>query len=238
MPVKSELFSHIASETDPLLSLESGGTEIYLIRHGNALPDANEVADGSYDDQPLSELGRRQSLALAERIKELSIAAIYSSPIRRAFETASFIGDALGLTICINEELREVGLQQDPHLFVHLGSEERVMAVRAYLHDVEIAALQVGIWSQISGCEPSETLRTRLTLIVNHIASQYVGKRVAIITHAGAINAYIAASLGLERDFFFPALNTSISVVRVREKQQLLVRLNDTAHLSRLNNLE
>jgi probable phosphoglycerate mutase len=88
--------------------------------------------------------------------------------------------------------------------------------------------------------ELSETLRTRLTLIVNHIASQYVGKCIAIITHAGAINAYIAASLGLKRDFFFPASNTSISIMRVRimrvrGKQHLLVSLNDIAHLSRLD---
>ena len=147
MPVKPELSLLIVSETDPFLSLESGSTEIYLIRHGDALPGTDEVADGSYDDQPLSELGRRQSLALAGRMKEMPIAAIYSSPIKRAWQTASFVGDALGLEVHVNEDLREVGLQPDPRLLVHLESEERAAAVRTYLHNVELAALQVGIWS-------------------------------------------------------------------------------------------
>src|SRR5260370_23303734 len=87
--VKPELSSLIESDTDPFLSLENGSTEIYLIRHADALPGADEVVDGGYDDQPLSELGRRQSLALAERLKEIPVAAIYSSPIKRAWQTSS-----------------------------------------------------------------------------------------------------------------------------------------------------
>lgn len=224
--------SLVANRTDPFLRLESGSTEIYLIRHGDALPGAEDVEDGSYDAQPLSELGRRQALALAERMKEVSVAAIYSSPIKRARQTASLVGEALGLNVCEDENLREVGLQPDPHLLEQLETEERVLAVRAYLHSVEIAALQVGIWSQIPGCEPSETLRVRLSSVIDRIAEEHSGKRIAIISHSGAINAYIAASLNLERDFFFPASNASISIVRVRGKQHLLVRLNDTAHLA------
>lgn len=231
--VEPELSSLIESDADPFLSLENGSTEIYLIRHADALPGADEVVDGGYDDQPLSELGRRQSLALAQRMKEIPVAALYSSPVKRAWQTASFIGDALGLEVCVDEELREVDLQPAPYLLAHLEPEERAIAVRAYLRDIEAAALRVGIWSQIPGCESSAMLRTRLTLAVNRIAGQYLGKRIAIVTHTGAINAYIAASLGLERDFFFPASNTSISVMRVKGKQHLLIRLNDIAHLQR-----
>lgn len=231
MSVEPELPALIESDADPFLSVENGSTEIYLIRHADALPGADEVVDGGYDDQPLSELGRRQSLALAERMNEVPIAAIYSSPIKRAWQTASFVGEALGLKVCVDQDLREVDLRPDPHLLAHLEPEERAVAVRAYLHDIEVAALRVGIWSQIPGCEPSTTLRTRLTSVVNRIAQQHVGKRIAIVTHSGAINAYIAASLGLERDFFFPTSNASISVMRVKGKQHLLIRLNDIGHL-------
>jgi broad specificity phosphatase PhoE len=77
-------------------------------------------------------------------------------------------------------------------------------------------------------------MRIRLTLTVHHIASQYVGKRVATMTHSGAINAYIAASPGLERDFS-PASNTSISGMCIKGKRHLLIELNDISHLSRLD---
>ncbi|HEX3270816.1 MAG TPA: hypothetical protein VHR15_09210, partial [Ktedonobacterales bacterium] len=47
----------------------------------------------------------------------------------------------------------------------------------------------------------------------------------------GAINAYFAAILGLQRDYFFPTANTSISVVRVKGPNTLIMALNDIAHL-------
>ena len=227
MFIRSETSPLGESDADPFLSLAGGATEVYLIRHANALSSTNEVADGSYDDQSLSELGRQQSLALAERMREIAVAAIYSSPIKRAWQTASIVGEALGLEVHADEGLREVGL---PPLQAHVGSQEYATIMRTYLRELEAAALRVGIWSQIPGCEPSAMLRARLTSAVDRIVSQHVGERVAIVSHSGAINAYIAAILGLERDFFFLAANTSISVVRVKGQQHLLMRLNDAAH--------
>ena len=232
MSVKSKIPLVIENTTDPFLSLENGGTEVYLVRHADALPGADEVVDGGYDDQSLSELGRRQSLALAARLREIPIAAIYSSPIKRARQTAAFVADVLGLEVYVDEDLREVDLEPiAPHLLANLESEARAVAVRSYLRDIEEAALRIGIWSQIPGSEPSAAVRARLMAVIGRLASEYPGQRLAIITHSGAINAYIAAILGLERDFFFPASNTSISVLRVKGQRHLLIKLNDTAHL-------
>jgi broad specificity phosphatase PhoE len=66
---------------------------------------------------------------------------------------------------------------------------------------------------------------------IEAIIENHAGERVAVVSHAGAINAYIASLLGLERDYFFPAGNTSISVVRARDRKRLVVTLNDIAHL-------
>jgi len=49
------------------------------------------------------------------------------------------------------------------------------------------------------------------------------------------INADVAEALGLEKDFFFPAANTSISVLRVNSERRVLYVLNDLAHLPRRN---
>ncbi|MDQ2831453.1 MAG: histidine phosphatase family protein, partial [Chloroflexota bacterium] len=86
--------------SDPFLSPKNGGTEILLIRHADALPDAAEVVlDGAYNSQALSELGRRQARALAERLRTTTLAAIYSSPIPRARQTAAPTAEALGLDV-------------------------------------------------------------------------------------------------------------------------------------------
>jgi broad specificity phosphatase PhoE len=54
---------------------------------------------------------------------------------------------------------------------------------------------------------------------------------VIVFCHGGVINAYAAEVLGLEKDFFFPAANTSITVVRVAGKQRVLYVMNDIAHV-------
>jgi broad specificity phosphatase PhoE len=54
---------------------------------------------------------------------------------------------------------------------------------------------------------------------------------VAIFSHGGAINAFFADLLGLDRDYFFPAANTSVSVARVQGERRLLMALNDISHL-------
>jgi len=64
-----------------------GVTVIWLVRHGDCYEG---MAEGS--DPPLSPLGRTQAARLAERVKRVSAAAVYSSPLRRAVETARIIG--------------------------------------------------------------------------------------------------------------------------------------------------
>src|SRR6476646_7422384 len=69
---------------DVMLGPKQGGTEIYFIRHADALPDAAEVVLGHYDEQSLSDLGRKQAQALADGLKDVKLAAIYSAPLGRA----------------------------------------------------------------------------------------------------------------------------------------------------------
>jgi broad specificity phosphatase PhoE len=63
-------------------------TEIWLVRHGDCYEG---MADGP--DPPLSALGRQQAARLADRVRPMKPAAVYSSPYRRAVETARAITD-------------------------------------------------------------------------------------------------------------------------------------------------
>lgn len=224
--------SNFAAETDPFLSLRGGGSEIYLIRHADALPDADEVIDGGYDVQSLSELGRRQARALAGRLKDAKLTAVYASPIGRARETAAAIAEAAGLELRIEPELREVALGAiGPEADSGIGQEEVARMLRERLREIASIALSGGKWDAIPGSEPSAELRARVTAAVDSMAARHPGERVAAVSHGGSINAYFAALLGIERDYFFPAANTSISVVRVKGNRRMLLALNDVAHL-------
>src|SRR5690348_12843964 len=63
-----------------------GVTEIWLVRHADCYRDMTEV-----DDPPLSALGREQATRLAERVRRADPVAVYTSPYRRALETARAI---------------------------------------------------------------------------------------------------------------------------------------------------
>ena len=90
---------------DPFLMRRDGAAELFLIRHADAIPDADEIIpSGVYDDLPLSRVGREQALALAERLKLLSFNVAYSSPLRRCQETAAPLLEYLHLPLAIVAE--------------------------------------------------------------------------------------------------------------------------------------
>lgn len=212
-------------------SLAEGATELLLIRHAEAVPDPNaDGASAAYHDLPLSSRGRRQARALAQRLTQMKIATVYSSPLRRASETAAAIASATDRAIAYDERLREVEIG---------GLNEPMHPAEFGAHLDRLAALAVahGGWSEVPNSEPSAAIRARMTAAANAIVVEHPGQRIAVVTHAGAINAYIAEVIGLPADFFFPAEPTSISVVRCRAGKALAVSLNDVAHLAAARNL-
>ena len=88
-------------EASFLIGLE-GVTEIWLVRHGDCYEG---MSDGA--DPPLSALGRKQAELLAKRVARLKPAAVYSSPYRRALETAQTISD----DVHVDERLIEMDME-------------------------------------------------------------------------------------------------------------------------------
>jgi probable phosphoglycerate mutase len=220
---------------DPFLLQRDGVAELFLVRHADAIPEADEIIpSGIYDDLPLSRVGRRQALALAERLKVLSFQAIYSSPLRRCQETAAPLLEQLHLPLTIVPEIREVRLD---FLYPLQVDEHNLQALTRTLQERQMEIVRLaggaGHWDAIPGSEPSQQFRRRVVGAIDVIARHHQGERVLIFAHGGVINAYVAEALGLEKDFFFPAANTSISVIRVNSERRVLYVLNDLAHLPR-----
>lgn len=194
-----------------------GATELLLIRHAEAEhPQPATALEIKEIDLSLTAHGRAQAQRLAARIAVRRPHAIYASPLKRAMETAQPIADIVGVPIRDDRRLREVEIAD-------VGPVS--------LQDLAEIALAHGGWSHIPGTESSTSIRTRMSEVVAEIVTAHAGERVAIVTHAGAINAYLSLLLNLEKDFFFPAGNTSITTVRARDARRLIVTVNDTAHL-------
>ena len=82
-------------------------TQLIFIRHGETIWNI-EGREMGQDNSPLSELGERQAEAIANRLKNISFTALYSSDLGRTIQTAKFISKACGnKKIIKNKKLRE-----------------------------------------------------------------------------------------------------------------------------------
>ncbi len=210
-------------------------TTVHFIRHGDAVPDATTPfarTDG-YDAMGLSAKGVFQADALARRLaRTLAIAAVYASPTRRAYETGAAVARAFDLAVVRDERLREIALGEES-LAADLTPAEQARAIRERLESLAAIALRDGSWSGVPGVEPAADVRARMRATVDEIVARHPDEHVAVVSHAGTINAHFAALLGTTHDFFFSIGNTSLSSVRIAGGRTLLLRLNDTAHLER-----
>jgi len=78
----------------------------YFLRHGETESNARQLVAGSLDTE-LTPLGRQQALDAAQALAGEPITAVYSSPLKRARDTAAPIAERLGLPVVIVPELAE-----------------------------------------------------------------------------------------------------------------------------------
>src|SRR3989337_4449333 len=82
---------------------------LILARHGETESNRERLALGR-EDVPLNEKGRLQAAALARSLEGLSVAAVYSSPLARAYDTARAVADPFGLEVQVEDRLIEMDI--------------------------------------------------------------------------------------------------------------------------------
>ena len=219
------------TEPSPFLTTGGGACEVYLLRHGDATPEPGGVIAPSYDDQPLNARGHLQAEALAGRLAEIGFAALYSSPLLRCCQTAQPLVERKSMPLTLVADLREV---------IHAAGVERESGAASvdlpwgYLDGgvrVGAYAMRHGSFEGLPGAEPRVRFRSRVRDAIDGLALNHGGQRIGVFVHGGVINVYAAETLGLERDFFMPIANASVSAIRVLGTRRMLVTLNDICHL-------
>jgi broad specificity phosphatase PhoE len=202
---------------------------LYLVRHGESDFDTAEFtasARGEQWDPPLSAKGREQATLLADRlVAMIPPVAVYSSPLRRARETAGAFADRASMEVGIEDDLAEA----------HLGDwegkafEEILRADEQMLHRIRN---QEPIWRHAPGVEELAPFRARVRDAVEGILARHRSGNVFIVCHGAVINAYLAPILGVDHEMFFLPENTSLNSVVAEGEVRRVRFLNDALHLT------
>jgi broad specificity phosphatase PhoE len=202
-------------------------TELVLVRHGQPERMPEGTAKEELFDPPLSERGRRQSLAAAAALASAPVAAVYSSPLRRALDTATAVAEKHGLEPVVWPELREYEAFRD----VPEGESVRQWVPPALLQGMAERFVRERRWESFPFSEPPLDFRNRVASAVEAIAAAHPTERAVICCHGGVINAYIAHLWDTREDMLFNPAHCSISRVVAREDRRAVATLNETAHL-------
>src|SRR5215467_9359015 len=161
---------------DPFLFRREHAAELFIVRHADAIPEADEIIPGGiYDNLPLSATGRKQALALAERLSGISFNVIYSSPLKRCLETAAPLAERLGLEPVIVPELAEIRLGEVISLPQDGDDlEALIKALQARQLEIVRIAGTTGNWDTIAGSEPSKEFRKRVVTALDEIANRHI----------------------------------------------------------------
>jgi probable phosphoglycerate mutase len=193
--------------------------ELILIRH--ALPIRRVVSEGAADPE-LSADGLVQSQHLAAYLGDEPIHAIYTSPLKRAIQTAAPLAERLGLTTTIVDGVAE---------YDRLSS--------TYIPVEELKATNDPRWQQMLAdtWDDRDETRTefadRVQSAMESIVIDHPGQNVAVVCHGGVINAFLARVLGMQDSsgFFYPNYTSVHRVVAARSGQRQIITVNETAHL-------
>lgn len=195
---------------------------LLLVRHGESAGNVARIVQG-WRDEPLTERGRTQAAAVVERLAahQPRAAAVYSSTLARARDTAAPLAAALGLPLVERTELREYGY----------GEAEGLR----WAQIEERFGLTLGQWGRgtLPGEEGPVAFEERVGRCIDELAARHEHAVAAVVTHGGVITRIVARVLGLP-DGAPPRIhlgNGSLTVLATERGEPSLALLNDDCHI-------
>jgi probable phosphomutase (TIGR03848 family) len=197
-------------------------TTLLLVRHALNNWVGDKLA-GWTPDVHLNDKGQAQAKALAGRLADKPIKAIYSSPLERAIETAQIIAGPHNLEVQIREGVGEVRYGEwTGQSLQELAKEDAWRVVQFYPSG-----------ARFPGGEAIREMQARSVAELDAIVAAHPSELVMVVSHADVIKAALAHYAGLHLDLFqrLVVSPASLSVVDFTPMGPRLVCLNDAAHV-------
>ena len=173
-------------------------------------------------DPELTEAGHRQAELLAEYLGTERIDAVYTSPLRRALQTAEPLARRLDLPATVVDDVAE--FDRDASSYIPI--EELKSSGDPRFHD-----LTSDVWV---GNHPDDDFAARVTAAIDRLIDAHAGHSVVVVCHGGVINLVLATVLGIAGDgpgFFYPNYTSIHRVAASRSGVRSIITVNETSHL-------
>lgn len=202
-------------------------TRLIIIRHGETEWNLEGRIQGHLDS-PLTETGRAQAGAIAGRLCEFDVNALYSSDLGRAYSTAQIVSDTTGLGTITDKRLRELNLGK----FEGLTEEEvgkRFPEEYRYLKDADPDYIY-------PEGESKRQFSLRVISCLEELMGKHLGEQIVVITHGGALSRLIRYTLGMPvvGSNEYKKCNAALNVFSYQNKRWQLEIWGDLSHLTEI----
>ncbi len=201
---------------------------LLLLRHGESEGNRDRRIQG-WLEYPLTALGREQADASGRHLASFEVTALYSSPLRRARETADLVATHSGHDVVALPDLREY----------HFGEAEGLVWAEAR----ERWGLEGRDWGRgrIPGEEGVRAFRARVARQIEELLERHQDETAICVVHGGVLGAVVAWLCGLADDRYAQiyTANCGITTIAANEDgRPALLVLNEVCHLRALGAIQ
>jgi probable phosphoglycerate mutase len=201
-------------------------TRFLFIRHGANDAQKEGVLTGWTPGIRLNQEGWHQAKALAQRLASVDIAAVYASPLERTLETAEIVAEPHGLPVQVCASLGEVDVGR------WAGQPLEKLRKRRLWRQVQFVPSAV----HFPGGESFYAVQSRAVAELEDLRAKHPQRTLVVVSHADVIKSVVAYYIGLSLDLFqrLVIAPASLSILEFGDQMPYLLCLNDTSHLTAL----
>ena len=206
-------------------------TSITFLRHGQARNNVERRLTGRGPGVPLTEYGAKQARYAARLLADMDIAAIYSSPVQRAMQTARIVAEHNSLDVVPDDRLIEIDMGEFTGMkYDDLMAKYGNVFLRFYQDDSEFAGL---------GVETFSSVRARVREMVGYVLERHRGENTVLVTHMDPIKAMLSTVLDIAPDSLHRIIiaNGSLNVFPADEEGHVSLGTVNAMEPSRLTRL-
>jgi len=209
----------------------TGACELVAIRHGETVWNTQGLQQGQLNSD-LTDLGRAQATAIADRLTGEPFDGLYSSDLGRAVETADIVAGPVGLDVVTDPRLRERNLGILQGISLRQFEQERPQEYTRFRSGDPDYVIPSG--------ESARQRHERCVACATELAKRHAGRRILIVTHGGILDSFFrhALKLPLTVPRRFSLFNASINSFTVTDDRWRLKSWGHVEHLEGLGTMD